>query len=362
MSKKFQLSIPAACHENWEAMTPVEKGKFCASCNKKVFDFTSMNDRELAAFFKNPNLYQTGESSLCGRFRDDQLNREIEISKKRIPWVKYFFQFALPAFLVSAKTAAQGQVRIKDTCANPALTAVEYKNTLTGDTIYMHPNKAKLLSFKIDGWVSDAVTGTPVSFASIVIKELGKVMIADSMGKFSENISSAPGMLTLEISSVGYETKLWNHIVDFSKPGAGLTIQLMPAARELAEIVIQNSMGIIKRQIINMCGGQKRKPGQNNETMNLKSEYMRGLALNLYPNPVPSGSSINIEWQSKETGNFRLALFSMSGRLVFRKNIWVDAEARLLNIRLPHLAAGTYLLNMLNTGSGKVFSGKIVLQ
>ena len=74
--KKIQLSIPRPCHENWDAMKPSEKGKFCASCQKTVIDFTEMNDRQIAEFFKRP------PSSVCGRFQEVQLNRNIEIPRK----------------------------------------------------------------------------------------------------------------------------------------------------------------------------------------------------------------------------------------------------------------------------------------
>ena len=102
MSKKIQLSIAEPCHENWENMSPVDKGKFCGSCQKQVVDFSNMSDRQVAEFFKKPS---TG--SVCGRFMTDQLERDIEIPRKRIPWVKYFFQIAIPAFLFSIKGSAQ---------------------------------------------------------------------------------------------------------------------------------------------------------------------------------------------------------------------------------------------------------------
>lgn len=91
-------------------MSPADKGRFCAACQKVVIDFSRMTDNELAAFFKKP----TG--SVCGRLRQDQLNRDLVIPRKRIPWIKYFFQFVLPAFLFSAKATAQGKVvgRIKN--------------------------------------------------------------------------------------------------------------------------------------------------------------------------------------------------------------------------------------------------------
>ena len=107
MSKKLQLQIPTPCHENWDHMSPVDKGRFCSSCQKQVVDFSNMSDREIAMFFKKPS---TG--SVCGRFMQDQLYRDIKIPKKRIPWVKYFFQIMLPGALFSMKATAQGKVRV----------------------------------------------------------------------------------------------------------------------------------------------------------------------------------------------------------------------------------------------------------
>src|SRR5258706_5192563 len=105
MRKKLQLSIPTPCHENWDNMTPVARGKFCGSCQKQVMDFSNMSDREIAQFFKKP---PTG--SVCGRFMNEQLDRSIEVPKKRIPWVKYFFQITIPIFLANLKSTAQGNV------------------------------------------------------------------------------------------------------------------------------------------------------------------------------------------------------------------------------------------------------------
>ena len=43
---------------------------------------------------------------------EDQLNRGIDIPKKRTPCVKYFFQFLLPAFLISSRANAQVKVKV----------------------------------------------------------------------------------------------------------------------------------------------------------------------------------------------------------------------------------------------------------
>ena len=75
MKKSLRISIPQPCHEDWNKMTPTEKGRFCASCTKEVFDFSSSTDEELVKL-----AYSGG--NLCGRFRADQLEREIKLERK----------------------------------------------------------------------------------------------------------------------------------------------------------------------------------------------------------------------------------------------------------------------------------------
>ncbi len=76
-------------------------GKYCDHCQKTVVDFTTMTDTQLANFFKQK------QGDVCGRFYDDQLEKEIALPKKALPWLKYFFTITLPAFLYSQKSYSQ---------------------------------------------------------------------------------------------------------------------------------------------------------------------------------------------------------------------------------------------------------------
>jgi len=167
--KKIQLSIPEPCHENWDEMTPNGKGKFCASCQKPVIDFTNMTERQVAEFFKKPG------SSACGRFYQDQLNKDIQLPKKRIPWIKYFFQMTLPAFLLSMKSNAQkSKASVADTtyCTQTmgfiSTRAIEQKSS--GSNI-------------IAGQVVDR-DGNKIAFVTIVIKNSNIGTLSDAEGKF----------------------------------------------------------------------------------------------------------------------------------------------------------------------------------
>ena len=76
MINKIKISILKPCGENWETMTLSEKGKFCASCQKNVIDFTSFSDREIVKYY-NKN------SKVCGRFTTEQLNRNLVLPKEK---------------------------------------------------------------------------------------------------------------------------------------------------------------------------------------------------------------------------------------------------------------------------------------
>lgn len=59
-----------SCHENWDQMTPVEQGKYCAVCQKNVNDLTNLTPAQLASF-----LHRHRGQSLCGRVTHQQLQR-----------------------------------------------------------------------------------------------------------------------------------------------------------------------------------------------------------------------------------------------------------------------------------------------
>ncbi|MBC5833767.1 hypothetical protein G6N05_02600 [Flavobacterium sp. F372] len=91
MKSKIQISIPEPCNEGWQNMTPVEKGRFCASCQKTVLDFTYLSDNEII------NLVNKNDT-LCGRINTSQLNRNLIETKRTSNYFGYFATSVL-AFL-----------------------------------------------------------------------------------------------------------------------------------------------------------------------------------------------------------------------------------------------------------------------
>jgi len=70
MEHKIRIQNP--CNENWNAMSPNEKGRFCNSCNKTVIDFTKMNTIEIQKYFDE----NSSNESICGFYKLNQVENE----------------------------------------------------------------------------------------------------------------------------------------------------------------------------------------------------------------------------------------------------------------------------------------------
>lgn len=69
------ITIPEPCHEDWNKMLPDEKGKFCNSCNKSVFDFSNKSDSQIKDI-----LMANKDQKVCGHFKKTQINRPLNFT------------------------------------------------------------------------------------------------------------------------------------------------------------------------------------------------------------------------------------------------------------------------------------------
>lgn len=112
MSKEkiLELSIPEPCTENWDAMQPRGCGRFCDQCSKTVIDFSDASDEDIVRFFSGKPAH------ICGRFREDQLNRGIPFreAQEHALFRRRLTRFAASLLLVQASAATlQAQERQK---------------------------------------------------------------------------------------------------------------------------------------------------------------------------------------------------------------------------------------------------------
>lgn len=96
MKNFYSISIPKPCHENWNEMSPKEKGRFCNSCEKTVIDFTKMNSYEIQNF-----IDENKNNRICGHFKQTQLDSiNLFIPSKVLENQKKFHKIFLLALLI----------------------------------------------------------------------------------------------------------------------------------------------------------------------------------------------------------------------------------------------------------------------
>ena len=365
MSKKFQLQIPEPCHENWDKMTPEDKGRFCDSCQKAVVDFTGMSDSQLVAFFKKPS---TG--SVCGRFFNDQLARDIEMPGKRLPWLKYFFQFTIPVFFTTLKTQAQEHKLLK-TRLIPE-TSVTCNNRVTVGMVY-YPTDSK----KMFGIVTDE-NGKGIPFASVFLKGMNKGTSCDSLGFFKMEVPISEKKITFIASCVSYleqEKEINTRKNDF------VEIKLTTNAVLNGEVVVTSSLQIKGRVVTTGYTVTSIKTEEKTLLKKIKSLFINDSArvspdiakqgslinfvndsIRIFPNPAKVGNQIKIEWKKAKEGNVIIDLYNMQGQLIKSVAAEIQFEKNIITYHLPVVTPSAYILQLTNTRTGKRHSEQIIIQ
>jgi len=296
MAKKLQLQVPTPCHENWDNMTQTEKGRFCASCQKQVIDFSNKSDREIAIFFKKPS-----SGSVCGRFMEDQLNRDMEMPKKRIPWLKYFFQFLIPAFFISYRVSAQGKVKV---VSNVTTQSAKLSNARQKQD--KHTAKRP--------W-------------QIVLPKL-------KLPTINEPLFVASGLNSNIMNPAPVSQTLTGHLGGVVIVAGGITAKRCYSKRASKSIPFF-------RTIFNDTTFRK---------------------FRIYPNPIRSNSTLTIEWKQKEYGDQLLELFNQSGQLIISKDIYIDEKTTLFTMNMPSIIPGNYFLKLTSKATSRSYSEKLIIE
>lgn len=187
MRKSITIQIPKPCLEDWDKMTPKDKGRHCSSCNKTVIDFTKQNDEQIIKTFEK-------SSNLCGRFKNQQLNREIVLSRKDKNNYRNWLASGLLAFLAigSQKTFAQGEP-IK-TVQNDTLKTPHIKGKIA-TSVLQHKVLKGVVTAKSDG--------LPLPGVNVIVEGTSRSAQTNFDGKFSIKVSKGE---KIKFSFVGFKT------------------------------------------------------------------------------------------------------------------------------------------------------------
>lgn len=291
-------------------MDAAKQGKFCNACQKTVIDFTLMSDNELAAFFKK------SDENVCGRFANEQLNTDLQIPAKKIPWLKYFFQITIPAFLLSFKASAQ-------------------TNTLKGKVAYVENKKpSKNAEVKSDTGrivIGRAIddNGNPVRFASVRIKETRNGTATDSAGHFKITLPASHSVLVF--TAVGFDAQE----LDFKNiTSREITLKLWEGA--LGEVIV-----IAPKRKASLIEPSK--------------------SFTIFPNPVSNCSKLNIKWQNKIASDQSVEIFNEAGNLLQQQQVKVERKTNQQSVDLKSLSAGTYIIKITDNKTQRSSSQQFVV-
>jgi hypothetical protein len=174
MNQRIQISIPTPCHENWAAMTPTEKGRFCSACQKQVFDFTKASDREIAEAVKN----------------DSQLNRDLWLPVYKKNRTGTFLAVLLGLFTIGIQ--AQTQTKKKPL-------------TYHKPTTKKHPKP----TIEIRGTVTDSLN-VPLQNVAVLVKGKARNTMTDSIGNFIIKAQKGDALVFNLVGYVGNEIQVTN--------------------------------------------------------------------------------------------------------------------------------------------------------
>ena len=187
MRKVITIDIPKPCHEDWNTMTPEEKGRHCAICKKTVYDFTSKTDEQIVqTFSKNGNV--------CGRFKSTQLKRDIVFSRKEKNSYLSFVASGILAVLGISSQESFAQEKPQTVLVDKA-----HNNEIQGKIKTTPKENDKTIT----GTILDA-DKIPLPGVNIIIKGTKIGILTDFDGNFSIEAKADD---TLVVSYIGFKTK-----------------------------------------------------------------------------------------------------------------------------------------------------------
>ena len=357
----IQLSIQEPCHQDWNKMTPNERGRFCTSCSKTVIDFSTMSDTVLLQYFENLN-----DSNVCGRVYTDQLERSIQPLARPRKKIAVFWQYILAFAIMLTKgpvAKAQGGIKkgevnmnttIGDTILLPTASPISNEILVGGLTRKRARGIQEVMANKIQRLHITDEAGLPIQNASVTLFPASKTFVTDQNGH--ADMSHYPLTDSVQVSAIGYTTSKLS-----VKNIRNAAVVLQKSAVLLDEVVLESFADYVTGRMT--AGGismtRSRIFNISDTLQNFKARF--NPAFNLYPNPAQPGQSCKIEL--KEAGSYRIRISDATGRQLVQQVLNVAVKNDTQQIPIPaHWSGGSYLVTVLNEKGKLVGTQKLLLQ
>lgn len=346
MQKQTNLHIATPCHQDWNGMTPTDAGKFCASCNKQVVDFTSMSDTQILQFLSRHT------SGLCGRFDAEQLDRPLvapTLSKKK----SWYLALALPFSLFFQKGFGQkAPGKMGKVAPKLEQKAPEPREIILGGIA--QPPLSEWVT--LHGTLSDD-KGMPVENASVTVPGTRYGCVADSAGRFSMKMRRGKDSVVLVVAAVGYEPM--KKKVSVAEAETGVALILTTAEAVLDNVVVISYDAIRCRRVTGATSvvytityAEKRD-----------SIVRRVLGLSpvtVFPNPARSGGAVQMKL--RKAGVYVVQLLNSASALLKTETVRVSSDGATVSLLLPQVAAGVYYLRVISEDKKSSYLEKVLVR
>ena len=343
MNRETYVSIPQRCHENWDVMTPREKGRFCAGCAKTVIDFSQMSDAQVLHYLSQ------SKGRLCGRFAQDQIERPLipeKKEKKKIWWMAAL----IPLTFLLNKTNAQKKITKEKPSIEKEYIIPQYTCTKR------RPDKLQdiqLLTNTIHGNVQDEY-GNPLPLTTVSVADNYAQTVTDEKGNFSLKLITPKPDMKLLISNISYEQK--EIPVDLKDT---MNIVLNEKQTVLPEVCVRSTESYLSGRLggLVVIGKVIRKD-------TIATKIRKILHINpfkVYPNPAIPGAAIHIEVKSE--GHYSIQLLDANSRLITHSLFDAVKGATTTIITIPSsAAAGMYFIRLINDATKQQYTDKIIVE
>ncbi|MDM1043293.1 carboxypeptidase-like regulatory domain-containing protein [Myroides sp. 1354] len=189
---KYIIQIPKPCSEDWNQMTPLEKGRFCVSCEKEIYDFSTYTKQEFI------NRIKKGDK-LCGRIPVKFLNTELNDDLYETKGFRFNGLVATFVNLLILTAATTVQAQEKRTTEQLSFRMDQSKNE--NESIL---SQERVLKGVVVDEEKNALPGAVVAIFDTEYK-----VETDVFGKFEFVIPEDSGkQLDLSVSFIGLDTQI----------------------------------------------------------------------------------------------------------------------------------------------------------
>lgn len=292
------------------------------ACQKTVVDFTLMSDGEIIQYFSKTS------GSVCGRLGSDQLNRKLVAPRPpgKSPWIGWPVLLSGLLF-TSDKTGSHrvvGKTRIHQ-CERPA--ADELGNS-------MERLMARLYTGDIEQ-----------------VGERHEMMGA--VGAIIPDVEPPKDTVRMTVRREEPDSMVYNGGIKLVEPSEEATdsVTMPGAVARWSRNVVDTVKRIVADSLV-VIGVKTRDADDRNEIK------MEPVEMNVYPNPVLRGASLNLSWKSMAEDG-RVNLYNVGGVLIQSWMIQGGSTMRTLTVPAD-IAAGVYILQVKTKDGG--YTRKVVVE